>query len=225
MLAGCLIATATRPYAGWFLAAASALVLVHASLRAASSRTLHALALASVVAGVAIVSTPAIVHATSKQELVSQLQNSQNANASDTSSLKLGQVDFSSRGAIVRNLPGRMFDLMFRPFPWQLGDANQQLGVIETLFVLAALVLLVRSIARRTKPPLAVAGPLVYPAFMLLVAYSLAVGNAGTGFRYRTHIVALIIAIMVVLRARALVPTRRPAFARSGSLVATGVES
>jgi uncharacterized membrane protein len=37
--------------------------------------------------------------------------------------------------------------------------------------------------------------------FFLLVAYSLAVGNAGTGFRYRSHLVTLAIGAVVVLRA------------------------
>jgi hypothetical protein len=44
------------------------------------------------------------------------------------------------------------------------------------------------------------AGPLVYPALFLLVAYSLSAGNAGTAFRYRTHLVAFLVAVLVVLR-------------------------
>ena len=42
--------------------------------------------------------------------------------------------------------------------------------------------------------------PLLYPLLFLLVAYSLSVGNAGTGFRYRTHLVTLGIGIMAILR-------------------------
>jgi hypothetical protein len=42
----------------------------------------------------------------------------------------------------------------------------------------------------------------LYPLFFLLIAYSLAVGNAGTGFRYRSQLVMLVIAAMVVLRER-----------------------
>jgi hypothetical protein len=38
----------------------------------------------------------------------------------------------------------------------------------------------------------------------LLVAYSLTVGNAGTGFRYRTHLVTLAVGAMVILRQRVL---------------------
>jgi hypothetical protein len=36
------------------------------------------------------------------------------------------------------------------------------------------------------------------------VAYSLSAGNAGTGFRYRTHLVVLAIAMLVVLREHVL---------------------
>ncbi len=35
---------------------------------------------------------------------------------------------------------------------------------------------------------------------MLLVAYAIAVGNAGTGFRYRTHLISLAICLLVVVR-------------------------
>jgi hypothetical protein len=34
----------------------------------------------------------------------------------------------------------------------------------------------------------------------LLMAYALSAGNAGTGFRYRTHIVLLAVAILMALR-------------------------
>ena len=44
------------------------------------------------------------------------------------------------------------------------------------------------------------AGPLLYPFFFLMIAYALAVGNAGTGFRYRTHRVTLALGVTVLLR-------------------------
>ncbi len=43
------------------------------------------------------------------------------------------------------------------------------------------------------------------PLLFLLVAYSLSAGNAGTGFRYRTHLVTLAIAVMAILREQAMV--------------------
>ena len=56
---------------------------------------------------------------------------------------------------------------------------------------------------------MALAGPLVYPMGFLLVAYALSAGNAGTGFRYRTHIVLLAVAVLVALR-KGVVPERAP---------------
>jgi hypothetical protein len=44
------------------------------------------------------------------------------------------------------------------------------------------------------------AGPLVYPGLLMLMAYALSAGNAGTAFRYRTHVMAIGLALIVVLR-------------------------
>ena len=54
-------------------------------------------------------------------------------------------------------------------------------------------------------------GPLLYPLGALTVAYALSVGNAGTGFRYRSHLVTLGLAIVVVLREYCLSPAAQPA--------------
>ena len=45
---------------------------------------------------------------------------------------------------------------------------------------------------------------MLYPMIFLLIAYSLASGNAGTGFRYRTHLVTLTIAAVAILREQGL---------------------
>jgi hypothetical protein len=224
MVGGCLVATATRPYAGWFLGAGCVLVLLHGAMRAASLRAGWGVAVATLVIGVGVVSTPALVEKTVHSEL-SSLQISQNANTTDQSNLKLEPIDFSSRGAIVVNLPRRMFDLMFRPYPWQIANASQRLGVTESLFVLAMIVLLARAIFYRTGALLSAAGPLIYPAFTLLIAYALAVGNAGTGFRYRTQLILLLVPILAVLRAHALAPVGRRSFSSPPRLAVAGGES
>jgi hypothetical protein len=200
MVFGCLVATSARHYVGWFLAAGSAIVLLHAAVRSASSGVVRAAAVLTVLIGAAVVSTPSIINATSNEELRT-LQVSQTANATETNAnLKLEPVDFSTRTAIIKNLPRRMFDVLTRPYPWQIANTSQRLGVIESLVVFACLVLLVQAVVRGGA--LALAGPLMYPALMLLIAYSLAAGNAGTSFRYRTHIVALFVAAIAVLRER-----------------------
>ena len=62
------------------------------------------------------------------------------------------------------------------------------------------------------------AGPLVYPAFFALIAYSLSAGNAGTAYRYRTHVVGLMLCVLVVLREQREQVRRRAEISRAGRL-------
>ena len=43
-------------------------------------------------------------------------------------------MDFSTREAIIVNLPQRIGDVLTRPYPWQLGNTSQQLGLLGTIF-------------------------------------------------------------------------------------------
>jgi hypothetical protein len=197
---GCLIATATRPYVGWFLAAASAAVMLHASLRRSSAS--RSLVLAVVVIGLAVAFVPTVWNVSSKKSLHT-LQLSQDANASDPkANLSLERVDYSSREKVVLNLPKRVLDIVTKPYPWQLQNTSQQLGVIGTTFLFVGLFLLAGALLQNGRAIMRRAGPLVYPALFLLAAYSLSAGNAGTAFRYRTHLVAFLAAVLVVLRAQ-----------------------
>jgi len=198
VVAGCLIAVATRPYAGWFLIAAGAAIVLHAGLRAQNRAGVRSLGLVSGVVLFAAVVAPTVLNASTSESL-KQLQNSQEANASNNSNLKLEKVDFSTRGAIVRNLPKRSFAVLFRPFPWQLGDISQGLGLLGTAAAYLAIFFLVRLLIRSRGEIMARAGPLVYLSLFLLVAYSLSAGNAGTSFRYRVQIVALFICVIASL--------------------------
>ncbi len=112
-------------------------------------------------------------------------------------------MNFSTRSDLVTNLPRRMRDVLLRPYPWQLQNASQQLGAIGTLVVLVVLYLLFRYVRRNRGKVLALTAPVLYPAVFLLMAYALSVGNAGTGFRYRTHLVLLGLASLVILREHA----------------------
>lgn len=198
MTIGCLLATATRPYAGWFLSAGAALVALHAGLTRHSMP--RRVVLLAIVAGLAVAFFPAVWNASSKQSL-KHLQTSQNFNAADTNAnLSLERVDYSTRDKIVLNLPKRILDITTRPYPWQLQNTSQKLGVLGTLFMFVGLVFLIAALITNGKTIMRRAGPLVYPALFLLVAYSLSAGNAGTAFRYRTHLVAFLVAVLVVLR-------------------------
>jgi hypothetical protein len=166
------------------------------------------------VAVIAFVATPAVLQASSNKNLQS-LQNSQNANASgigesngggpNGDNLSLEQVDFSSRGAIVTNLPKRIRDLILQPYPWRLGDTSQRVGAVGTLFAYAILLLLLLYAWQSRGHVFPRAAPLLYPLLFLMVAYALTVGNAGTGFRYRTHLLTLAVAAMMILREHVVV--------------------
>ena len=203
---GGLIGIETRSYAGWFLVSAAVVVLLHAAIRSLD-RPMRAMPIIYAVAIIAFVATPAVVQASSHKNLQT-LQQSQNQNTTGSgqgagangSNLALEQVDFSSRGAILSNLPKRIRDVILKPYPWQLGDTSQRFGALGTLFAYAILFLIIRYAWLARGRVIAHIAPLLYPLLFLLVAYSLSAGNAGTGFRYRTHLVTLGIGIMAILR-------------------------
>ncbi len=227
---GGAIAVATRSYAGWFLVSAAVFVLLHAALRN-MSRPLRALPAVYAVAIVAFLATPAILTATSGKNLQT-LQQSQNAYANgigtgsggpNTDNLKLETVDFSTRGKVLTNLPKRIRDLILKPYPWQLSDMSQRLGAVGTLVAYAVVFMLFVYGWQSRGKIFPRAGPVLYPMLFLLVAYALAAGNAGTGFRYRTHLVTLAIAALVILREQAVLSraARRAAAGLPGESDAT----
>jgi hypothetical protein len=197
MAGGCLIAAATRGYASWFLIAAAAAITLHTGLRSQQRGAARFTLVATVVLLIAV-SAPTVIAATSNQGL-HRLQVSQNVNTSDQSNLALEQVNFSTRGALITNLPRRVYDVVFRPYPWQLGSASQQIGVIGTTIAYMALALLISQALRNRGRIMAVGGPFVYLVAFLLVAYSLSAGNAGTAFRYRTNLLALGLGLLSAL--------------------------
>ncbi|HUR85613.1 MAG TPA: hypothetical protein VMY78_09725 [Solirubrobacteraceae bacterium] len=220
---GGIIAVETRSYAGWFLISASVLLLLHASLRRLD-RPLRAMPLIYAVVIGGFVAAPVIIQASSTENL-KKLQVSQEANsdpgattgAQGSNNLALERVDYSERGAIVQNLPRRMVDVVVRPYPWQVANPSQQLGAIGTLVALGGLVMLIRAAWRRRGEVLALTAPILYPMLFLLMAYALSAGNAGTGFRYRTHIVTLGFAMLFVLRERVPAAARDATLARLGT--------
>jgi hypothetical protein len=201
IVAGCLIAVATRQYAGWFLIAAAAATVLHAGLRGENRNRagLRSLGLVALVILFAAIAAPTVLNASTHQSLEKNLQASQEANASSGANLKLEKVDFSTRGAIVVNLPRRIPDVLLRPYPWQLGDISQGIGLFGTVAAYLVFFFLIRAAVRRRGEIMTRAGPLIYLSFFLLIAYSLSAGNAGTAFRYRTQIVSVLICVFAAL--------------------------
>jgi len=225
---GCLVALGTRFYIGWFLITCAVLVILHASLRGLGRRQLRALPMIYGVAVVALLGIPLIVQVTSHQSLENNLQPLQSAESTagvgsvqlSGSHLALAPVNFSTRGAILRNLPVRIADVLLHPYPWQVHDLNQLLGAVGSLVAWAGFFLLARYALLSRGRILRCAGPLLYPLLFLLIPYALATGNAGQGFRYRTHLVTLALAALVVLRADVL---KRRASGATGEPVEGGV--
>lgn len=206
MAAGCALAASVRPYASWLLVAACAAITLHAALRAGRGRTLEqvraqrarGIVLAAVVVVLGGLTAPAVLSGTSEESLAT-LQRSQDANARDNANLTLGRVDYSTRGNVVRNLPLRMRDLILRPYPWQLSNRSQQFGLLGTLVVWPCLLIGGVLLWTQRRRVIDQTGPLLYLGAFVLVTYALSAGNAGTAFRYRTHLVGLILAVTAVL--------------------------
>lgn len=194
---GCLVAIATRPYAGWFLGAAAVAVILHASVT--RQRGGRALAMACLMVILIAAFFPMVWSASSHKSLKS-LQESQNANAADTrANLSLEHVDYSSRAKLITNLPQRVSDVILKPYPWQSQNTSQGLGILGTLVMLVAVGFLVVAVVRDGRGLMRRAAPLVYPAIFMLVAYALSAGNAGTAYRYRTHLVGILLCLVVVV--------------------------
>lgn len=205
------IAVETRSYAGWFLVAAAVMILLHASLRSLD-RPLKAMPVVYGIIIAAFLVTPTLLAVSSHKNL-QKLQISQNANASgagvvsggpNSDNLALEDVNFSTRSQILTNLPRRISDLLLRPYPWQLQDTSQRFGAIGTLIAYAVILALLVYGWQSRGQIFARAGPVLYPLLFMTFAYALAVGNAGTGFRYRTHLVTLMIAGVAIFREQAL---------------------
>jgi hypothetical protein len=215
---GCLVAVATRPYAGWFLIAAGAAITLHAGLRSRHEGGARSLTFVALVVMLAAIAAPTIWKASTHESLQKNLQTSQTANAGDSSNLSLEEVDFSTRESIIVNLPKRVVDVMTRPYPWQLGNASQQLGLLGSLFAFTCILMLAWELLQARGHIMARAGPFVYLAIFTLIAYSLSAGNAGTAFRYRMHVVALVVCLLVVLRELRLRPAPAPEREEAGAL-------
>ena len=198
MAAGVIVAAVIRPHVGFGLGAACVLVLVHSALRhpAGRART-RTLLLAAVLAV-----TATVLALANSERIGHDLQRSQNANTHDASNLKLEPVDFTTFSGTARAVPLRVFELLFRPYPWQASNLSQELGVVGTLYAWALLFLTLFLVLRRPRTAFPRVAPLVYVAICITIAYAVTTGNAGTGFRYRTHVLIPLAACVSVLAPR-----------------------
>lgn len=194
---GGAVGVATRPYAGLFLLGASALVTFHAALRRLGPAQRRALPLAAALALGGLVAAGGV--AASSSSVLDRIQQAQDTNTADRSNLRLEPVDFSTASAVAANLPKRVRDLMLRPYPWQDANTSQRFGAAGTAAAWAILAAVLVLLLVRFRQSMWRAPPLAYIAFFLVIAFALAAGNAGTGFRYRTHVVAVLAGLGAVL--------------------------
>ncbi len=202
---GCAICILTRSYAGWFLACGCVLMVLHASLRNMASRRGAAVILVYAIVIAAAIAAPTLLSATSGSNLKllqrSSAQNSSGEGQQGHSNLALEKIDLSSRSAVITSLPTKIRELLLQPYPWQISDSSQLFGSVGTLVAYLVLLLLIRYAWLSRGHIFERAGPLIYPLIFEMLAYSVTVGNAGTGFRYRSHLVTLGVCAVVVLRA------------------------
>jgi hypothetical protein len=217
LVTGVIAAVLLRPQIGAALAIVAVLLASQAAIqrgdlrRRKATAAIVAAALAAVVIGVAGASSP----------VLRRLQKQQTEDATQ-SNLKLEPVDYSSPGAAVLSLPGRVGDLILRPHPWAAENTSQRLGVAGTLIAWFFIVLGAFLVGRRPREAIQRVAPLLYVLAALVVTYALSTANAGTGFRYRTHVLAIVIAIVSTLLCERLpIPERSAKRAReSGGRIA-----
>ncbi|MEJ7785191.1 MAG: glycosyltransferase family 39 protein [Solirubrobacteraceae bacterium] len=204
--AGCVVATLTRPYVGWLLTGAAVAIILHAAIRTQHGRRATVLT-ATAIGFMAVGGTVALREAPSQLE---RLQASQEANLTGSANLTYESVDYSTPVAIARNLPVRVSAFLLRPYPWQLQNTNQQLGAVGGLVVLMVLLLVVASLLRSRGEIITRGAPLIYVGCGLILAYSVTAANAGTAFRLRENVTAVLICVGCALWARREAPTRAP---------------
>lgn len=209
LVMGCVVAVGTRPYAGYFLIGGAVALCLHAALTRRGQAHRRSLQMASILVLLVLVATPTVLSQTSDQQIRARLAVSQQANAASAANLNLETVQYSNRADVVLNLPLRIADVVLQPYPWQLGSTSQRLGIGGSMIAYAVLFLILRLIFLARWALLRRAGPIVYPAVFLLLAYSVSAANAGTSFRLRTTVVTLAICVILVMREPASAPLRR----------------
>jgi len=203
MVLGVLVAAGTRPYAAAALAGACGLTAAHAGFRRLGPTGARRLILPAGLAAIAVVG---LLVGPSLSRVFDKLQRSQFANATDGSNLALAPVDYTSLAGLVTNLPVRAFDVLFRPFPWQVANTSQQLGALGSVVAWTLIAAVIILVIRRPRVALDRVVPMLYVFGALLVAYALSAGNAGTGYRYHSHLVVLLAATFAAVVPRGLAP-------------------
>lgn len=199
LLSAGALALTMRPAVAGMLVLAGAALALHAARRHRDSPPRARALVAGALAVGAAVGAYLAVHL---PRILDALDEAQRRSEMDGGALGLEPVDLDTVPAVASALPGRVLDLLLRPFPWQLDGVDQQLGAGGTLVAYAVLATSIGLLLLR-RAAAARAAPLLYVVGAQVVAYALVVGNAGTSYRYRIHVVALMLCVVAVsFRAR-----------------------
>jgi hypothetical protein len=195
--AGCLVVAASRPYAGAFLVLGCLLAGLHAAVRPSTPGLVRSPRLAAALAAVLAVFT--LGAAAGSNRILTYLSHSQRSYETSPANLPLEPVDFSTPSGVVRGFPIRLKDFLLRPYPWQVANTSQRLGLLGSLIFWTALASTITMLVLDRRAALARAGPFLYLAAVTTAGYTLSTANAGTGFRYRLHLTLFLLALVAGL--------------------------
>ena len=99
--------------------------------------------------------------------------------------------DVSSPGKALLFLPVGVVYFLFAPFPWQISGLRQILAFPEVLLFYWLFPSMVKGVRRMIKDDLIRWLPVLLPAFLVTVTYSLVEGNVGTAFRHKAQVLGL----------------------------------
>jgi hypothetical protein len=117
-----------------------------------------------------------------------QLQRSRADGARSAESGFGEDVDVSTTGGAISQIPLGMVYLLFAPFPWQLASLRQSITLPEMLIWWGSFPFLVLGLWFTMKHRLRQLSPILIFTFMLTLSYSVAQGNVGTAYRQRSQL-------------------------------------
>ena len=123
-----------------------------------------------------------------------QLQTFQDVEAAGDAALQLAPVNYQTPEGLLSGALRRTFDFLFRPFPWQVENIEQQAGALGTLIVWTLLFCTAASVILGGQAALRRTWPLIVAGSFTTLGYAVTMANAGTGFRHRIHLVLFAVA-------------------------------
>lgn len=129
--------------------------------------------------------------ATIQFEQYGSLESVQRSRSDLAQSAKSGfgrDVDVSTSAGAISTIPVGMVNLLFAPFPWQVGSLRQTITLPEMAIWWASFPLLILGLWFAIRYRLRMISPILIFTVMLTLAYSVFQGNVGTAYRQRSQL-------------------------------------